>query len=417
MNNIKLNIIKILLVKDIFDRYSTVLDSVFSGEEDTYKIYLSIKDYYSVHDKDLSSVDNLEICYESAYPVQTKANKELTNMLFDKLRTLDADPSLVETYIKTYQRQNRAHELALQAIRITEGKEPTKDLADLAQHLYEDREVLDTSDSLIVTDTLSELFESTVSGESGLKWRLECLNQSLGPLRVGDFGFVFKRPETGGTTFLASEGSYMIDQMDKPLLWINNEEAGKKVKLRFIQAYFGVTISELQKNLKDYEETFIRKVGDKLVIRDDFHSDISHLARYIEDIKPGLIFVDQLDKLSGKLVVNSDRRDLEHGLRYRWGREIAKQYAPVIGVSQAAATAENRKWLSMDDVAESKTSKAAEADWMMGIGAIQAMGQEVFRFLSICKNKLVGSEDTNPELRHGRMTTIIQPQLARYIDV
>lgn len=417
MKNIKISILKLLLSKKIFDSYSDILDSLFLADKDLSKLYLSIKDYYENSEKDLASVDNLELNFNSLYPFQQKKDINLIGGLFDRIRDVDVDPSIVEKYINALKRQEKAHELAIQAIRITEGKEPSEDIIKLAESIYSEKEEQkDTGDSFIVTESLSELLSSELVG-GGLNWRLNCMNESLGPLRKGDFGFIFKRPETGGTTFLASEGSHMIKEMSNPLVWINNEEGGKKVKLRFIQAYYGVTVLELQKNLKDYEETFNREVGDKLVIRDDFRSDVNNIHAFLRHIEPDLIMIDQLDKLTGQLIISKERKDLEHGLRYRWAREIAKEFAPVIGVSQASATAENKKWLTMDDVADAKTSKQAEADWIMGIGAIHAMGQENFRFFSLCKNKLMGSEKTVPELRHGKTTTVIQPHRARYIDV
>jgi transketolase len=35
---------------------------------------------------------------------------------------------------------------------------------------------------------------------------------------------------------------------------------------------------------------------------------------------------------------------------YIWARELAKEFAPVIGVCQAGASGENKMWLDMNDV-------------------------------------------------------------------
>jgi replicative DNA helicase len=72
-------------------------------------------------------------------------------------------------------------------------------------------------------------------------WRLKSLNTALGSLRMGDFGFVFARPETGKTTFLASEVTFMAEQTEGNILWFNNEEQGGKVKSRCYQATLGLT--------------------------------------------------------------------------------------------------------------------------------------------------------------------------------
>ena len=94
---------------------------------------------------------------------------------------------------------------------------------------------------------------------------------------------------------------------------------------------------------------------------------------------------------------------------------MAKQYCPVIGVCQAGATAENKKYLTMDDVVNAKTSKQAEADWILGIGALHE--EPTIRYFNIPKNKLSGGPETDEIYRHGRFQTIIKPEVARYDDI
>ena len=129
---------------------------------------------------------------------------------------------------------------------------------------------------------------------------------------------------------------------------------------------------------------------------------------------PTLIVFDQIDKIQG---FKADREDLLLGAIYQWARELAKRYAPVIGVTQADGSGEGVRWLTMANVANAKTAKQAEADWILGIGAIPDSGWESVRFFNISKNKLLGDTDSNPELRHGKLTAIIEPTIARYRDV
>ena len=100
-----------------------------------------------------------------------------------------------------------------------------------------------------------------------------------------------------------------------------------------------------------------------------------------------------------------------------WAREIAKGYCPLIAVCQAGASGEGKRWLSMDDVANAKTAKQAEADWILGIGKTHDISEEYMRHLVLCKNKLTGDDDTDPNLRHGRQSVRINPMIARYEDI
>ncbi len=71
----------------------------------------------------------------------------------------------------------------------------------------------------------------------------------------------------------------------------------------------------------------------------------------------------------------------------------------------------------MDNVANAKTAKQAEADFIMGIGRTHDDAAEFVRYFNISKNKLMGDPDSDPNLRHGRFETLIEPHIARYRDV
>lgn len=71
----------------------------------------------------------------------------------------------------------------------------------------------------------------------------------------------------------------------------------------------------------------------------------------------------------------------------------------------------------MENVANAKTAKQAEADWILGIGRTHDTALEYIRHLHLCKNKLSGDSDTDPTLRHGKMDVLIEPLIARYSDL
>ena len=240
-----------------------------------------------------------------------------------------------------------------------------------------------------------------------------CFEVSSGMLLVRRNGAVAISGNTGKTTFLASEVSYFAEQCDSPILWFNNEEQGSKVKLRIYQASLGIGLTELLNNRDKYGKQFFDKTARKIILNDAANTTKNDVQRLIELYQPGCIVFDQLDKIQG---FSGDREDIRLGNIYIWARNIAKQYCPVIGVCQADATGEGKRWLTMDNVASAKTTKQAEADWIIGIGKTHNENEEYFRYLSICKNKLLGDEDTDPILRHGHLTVKINPYIARYED-
>ena len=89
----------------------------------------------------------------------------------------------------------------------------------------------------------------------------------------------------------------------------------------------------------------------------------------------------------------------------------------MLAVCQADVSGEGKKWLTMDNVANAKTAKQAEADFILGIGKTHNVTEEYMRFFHLSKNKLPGDLDTEPDLRHGQQTVKINPEVARYEDL
>lgn len=220
----------------------------------------------------------------------------------------------------------------------------------------------------------------------------------------------------------------MMLQTDKPVFWFNNEEAGKKVKLRVYQATFGVQLEELYGNVSKYSELFGKESQGRFKLYDSAQINRRTVENLCKQFGPGLIVFDQIDKLQG---FEADREDLLLGRVYRWARELAKEYCPVIGVCQADGTAEGVRWLTMAHVANAKTSKQAEADFILGIGCITEPGWEQVRFINISKNKLLGpvvqrgaggevcrvQGNGTDHTRHGKFQVLIEPTIARYSDI
>ena len=88
----------------------------------------------------------------------------------------------------------------------------------------------------------------------------------------------------------------------------------------------------------------------------------------------------------------------------------------MIGVSQANADGYNTKWLTELDMANSKTAKPAELDFLIAIGRTNEPGYEYTRYINIPKNKRKHNRYANERDRHGKFTTTLIPELSRYKD-
>ena len=359
---------------------------------------------------DIFSSTNTSISFEDfALWVQVNLGNDY-NIYLELIKKQESNEILIEQALQTIKERNQALKIAETALKVSEGKE---DYQALLGAISSEDFITSTEESAFITASLKEIYDEQIK-LPGLRWRLQCLNKSLGSLRKGDFGFIFARPETGKTTFLASEVTHFASQTKSPILWFNNEEQGSKVLFRCYQASLGLRREQLGLDLEQSEQLFTANTNNNILIYDSAAIHRKKVEELCKKHQPSCIIFDQLDKLKG---FSDDRDDLRLGAIYIWARELAKTYAPVIGVSQSDASGEGKKYLNMDNVANAKTAKQAEADWILGIGKSNDNGFEYIRHLSISKNKLFGDEDSDVSLRHGKFDVLIQPEIARYKDL
>ena len=349
---------------------------------------------------------------QTEYPVlREQERKELSRLLQDVFEQEDADPELIRNVLEEHRRTSLAGQIAVTALNVEAGKESVEHLMELFGD-FEHQEI-EADLPKPVEMNLEKLYDTQIA-TPGLRWRVNWLNKSLGSLRKGDFGFIFARPETGKTTFLASEITHMVTQTDGQVLWFNNEEQGNKVAIRVFQAALGLPTEFLFDNRERRQREYDNVTGDRIKIFDfEDSNNKARIESILKESNPALIIFDQIDKIKG---FKGERNDLELKQIYQWAREIAKEYAPVIAVSQASGEAEGKLFLTMDMVDGSKTAKQGEADWILGIGKEQDNTSRT-RYFNISKNKLIGDTDSLPDLRHGSTQVLIKPEVARYEDI
>ena len=404
----KLLIIRLLLDPSVWKENRQFIS--VKGDKHLEILYASLDGLLERVDRQVS-LDEFKATVAGSGAFEREKDREVLLQMFKVLEEADIGNDILHDLLVQIKQRDIAEKLAIVSFDFAEGKESLKDIKDI----YDSFETVETEieEAQFVTDDLEELYQQTVASP-GLRWRLQSLNRMLGSIRKGDFGFVFARPETGKTTFLASEVSYFAEQSSSPVLWINNEEQGNKVMSRLYQASLGITTDELMGDRNESKRRYFHNTKGNIKLFDD----ASVYKRQIEDLcskySPSLVVIDQIDKIKG---FTGDREDLKLGAIYQWARELAKTYCPVIGVCQADGTAEGVKWLNMGHVTSAKTSKQAEADFIIGIGKTNEQGKEFTRYINISKNKLHGDVDSDPKLRHGFCEVIIEPEIARYREV
>lgn len=392
----------------MYNKYITYIDTNNENKELIF-LYTCLRDMHSVYKKDLSFEEFSMYCLSKV----NDKDREVVESLLSTLQSATIDEQLIGDVLTTLRNKKLAYDLALVSLDVSEGRSSVDKIFSTFDAFEQKREVEQVE---FVSGDLNELYNDAVK-TTGLRWRLTTLNRMLGSLRKGDFGFIFARPESGKTTFLASEITHFAGQLTAesgPILWFNNEEQGSKVMLRCIQASLGISQAELFSNINQHQTTFDSLGGQHIKIFDSANIHRRQVEQLCKELKPALVVFDQIDKIKG---FTDDREDLRLGAIYIWSRELAKTYCPVIGVCQADASGEGKRWLTMENVANAKTSKQAEADFILGIGKTHDTALEYVRHFHFSKNKLSGDADTEPEMRHGKADVLIQPLIARYKDM
>lgn len=377
-----------------------------------YKIFVALKELKTkCTDTSNHSVSDLEAIFYSLYPVQKDGDRTIYKDVFNKIEQEVVSEDAIRTLLERFREVFVSREIATLAFDVSEARKPFKELQDKFAELESAQP--EQQESLFLDTDIDKLFSNPETVQ-GVRWKLNCLNKAIGSLRKGNFGFVYARPETGKTAFLITTVMNVLKQNDKPVLWVNNEEASKDVLFRCYYHHFKISFKQLKDNYHYYKQEFEKIYGSRLMFIDNAAVQKRQIEQAVKELNPGFMVIDQLDKVHG--FGNNDRYDLLMKQKYQWGRELAKVYCPVIGTCQAGGTGENKKWLQLNDVDSSHTAKQGEADFIIGIGKIDEEGFEDTRYLHVLKNKLPGDEDSIPELRHAKLTVHLDAEHSDYVD-
>ena len=249
------------------------------------------------------SVESLEANYLANYPVIKDSDRQTLVNVLDSIKSADASQENVIKYLETHLAQSFADKVSYIALEVAEGKRPYSDL-DEAMAERSSALVIEEEEIEFVTTDIDELLDEE-DLEGGLHWRLKCLNQSLGPLRKGNFGHIFARVETGKTAMWVSESTHMAQQVEKPILIFFNEEGGRDVVFRMYNAVCQMTYQEIAANPKKAKAIWEQKIGDRIKFIDKPNQvERRSIERIIERVDPSLLIIDNMDKVKGLSLIH-----------------------------------------------------------------------------------------------------------------
>lgn len=264
-----------------------------------------------------------------------------------------------------------------------------------------------------------DLFHEDENNE-GLQPRWPCLQMYMRPWRGGDFLIFAARPDSGKTSAIADNITWMGPQVaasnaarfveweessapdeDKPkeriILWLNNEGPGKRILKRVVQAAFGVPMSKIIEKQNAgtlWQEYEILMGGNRHVIKvKDIHGwSAAMVEELIKSTNPMLVIYDMIDNIQFTNGVSNGgtRTDQLLEAMYAWGRNMAVIYDHVgLATSQTSGDAAELSYPLMHMLKDSKTGKQGACDAIIMMGNKEAdASQEAMRWISTPKNKL-----------------------------
>ena len=413
----ELSILALLSTAENYSKYMRFIKKHLVTRE-TWTILVDMKEWLKIHeDVDWSAFTSwFRIVKHSSMKAE---HLDLYTAMLDKM--VEFEPSETdEEIMNALVMREYAARIAESAGDIADGVKG--DLIEVDKMMAEYRvhaDIVSKTDSMFVTEDISEIMEAVIPTKECLRWRLKELNISLGPIRVGDFITLGARPDSGKTTMLASEVSFMSSQLrhlDKTAYWFCNEEQGKRVKYRIMQAALGLTTKKFVGDVGAAYAAYLAAVGGERI--KIIHSaslscyDVETVLANRDDV--GLIIFDQLHKFQGVQGGKDTNEVGKQGLLFAWARAMA-EYGPVINVHQCKGTAEGVMYPEMDQLYGSTTIIQGECDAIVMLGRPHDPEfHDNTRGLYAPKNKLVGELTSDGRYRNAQFEIMIQPEIARF---
>lgn len=326
------------------------------------------------------------------HPGLTEEQKNSYNAVFRMMLAKDADADARRNIIGDIAEIELSTTLANIAERHSAG-EVENIFAEVNKANDTYRERTGYKNAAYIQTPIEELMKQEFDN-SGLKWRLHCLNRSMRGLRPGDFGIIAGRPDKGKTSFVASEVTHFAGQLpeNQNVIWLNNEGPGDRIIPRLYQAALGYSMEDMKRAINagtlvdDYRKVLGGRL-DRIRIFDIHGFDNGQVEAILQDNEPGVVVYDMIDNIQG--FGNESRTDRALEEMYKWARERSVKYGFVgIGTSQISNEGDGLQFPTLGMLKDSKTGKQGACDFQLMIGASNDPNLNMSRFLGLPKNKL-----------------------------
>ena len=407
IHNIDLDILKYISTRDNYDDLKGVISKSLCTKE-SWQLVTDFGEYFNQH-PNVTEIDQdfkmwMRVTRHPGWKVE---NHQLYGTIIDNvLDTVQPDRAGFFEQITNLKLTETIKDI------VEELKEGSATATDTIQ------KITSLEKQIVSSSSEEELTLESISDREGggLYWRLEDLNKSVGPLDKGDLVIVAKRPEVGGTSFLVSEMSFMLEQLgtDEKAVVFNNEEAPAKVYSRMVSSALNVDYRTMMSAPAVYQQRYNDWLdGREWTLVHDTSMTVGSIHRKLKEKDYSLIGINVLLKVGGTGKKEDHDKLQELGEECR---RIAQQYGPVIVIVQADPSAEGMEFIPQDRIYKSKTALQGEADALIMIGKGQH-ANETQRTINVAKNKIPPAPCAETRYKHLKSEVEFAPDTGRFTSV
>lgn len=425
MAQVDLTCLRILREREDYDRLRRIIPgSLLDTATDTI-----LKDYgrFFKENKEHTKITFDEFStsfFGFFHPKLSPEQKTHYNLVLKQALKGEVPDSIRQNFVSNLVEQDYAAKMAELLTKYNDGGDVniTREIGKLVEKAETDLEKKDVIN--FVDDDIGDLL-SADEDVRGVRWRLRCLQESIRPMASGDFGLVCGRPDTGKTTFLTDNLTYMAPQLpeafperEEPfILWLNNEGPGRRIKPRLYQSAVGLSLPECVALHKKGElvDAYIKAVGalDRIRILDIHgwsHYDVEDV---IKQTRPCIVVFDMIDNIRFAGMAQGSRTDQALEAMYQEAREWCVKYDAIgLATSQISNEGDGLLFPTISMLKDSKTGKQGAVDFQIMIGRSNDFNSESLRGIGVVKNKLrVPGKPGDP-----RAEVFFDGNGARYMD-
>lgn len=417
---IDLNLLQVLSHRENLLRFKNMVDDDNISISDKTKVIIKdIKIWFS-QDETRQVIDWLDFSSWFAlvrHPNFKPDKLEIYNQIFTKLAGETFDNTLRDELMHKFIQHEYAERITSITEKILDG-ETNVSLDDCQQLLLDYESEINKASGLeqhLVDDSLEDLITDSIGG-TGFEWPLEELNISLGPLRKGDSILIGAFVDSGKTSFTLFNLAYFIKQLKKddgPIIYVCNEEGGKKVKYRFVQSVTGYTKSMITNDvvgtIKRYKELIDES---KFLLYHNPSMSVYDVDLIVKHHDPSILVIDQLWNLHGFEKSSSTDTDKQIKLTKR-AREWAADRV-VLNIHQADSSAAGQARIEMNQLYGSKVGMQGAVDAVITIGRPYNQSNPNNRTVYTPKNKLSGGPRSDDQYKNQLWNMTFVPETCQF---